>query len=1444
MVTISTITSTVSTTYSAPTVAPKPATSTGTPVSSSAVTVSLSSKVASPVQASAPLSGSPSMPVAKQGIGQGARIITISNYNPANVVTIYDGTTDVTSAFTGPVVNGNTAQYLLKQSNIVDPFYQSVAPGPVNSPAAAPNYTPQFTVRFTNAIGTSPASALMRNAVPVYDMTADINVQKYNAASATTVFNQIPIADNGAAISRNFSTLLDMTQDMTSAGGLPQATTGIRYTEMIRPTLSLSPANILKGDALKIASGASIGKPYFYSITSATSGANPVAIQATGDFTLDDAVSLSPDTVKLIKGMTIDVAATDLSPVNAPQLAEKIAKLNSLFATEGTLGAGQISKFKINITAAVSDVQSNIDVLGRLTRLNKISLVSDTDPTVSMPSTTPFAVTADQYKFNKNVLAAMGTNYQLHLSGVKAVDANAMLKDPHVLDFAVEDKMSNVLANAAALNKIPKNFTLAIKDTINNVVAYSSNLGSLTKPYTLNITDASLDKVLQNSSVLSKLKVSYNLRDKTSEIISHADDLIKFTKNVTLAQSLSNWAGGPVMQTNPAAMVGNIQTDITQTPPVSTLTVSSVVSGTLKVGSVLSGGGVADGTVITGTGALPNTYIVSPVQTVVAQNGGDVSMTANTPADFSVAADIVANSSDPAHSLLRVTQVGYGQIQVGDTITINGGGTAKIVGLGTGAGGLGTYVLDQVYATTSAATVTGTTTVRAANATSPFAISITQAYKRDTSGNLVDNTGAVTASGVKIAQMVSVVEGSAAVDQIVIDAPDSNGVSNYYSGLTIDKSNNLVQNGRVIGSLLKVKSGNQLISQYTINKDANGVPVATPSGTMTTDANGNPSFNWIPPSTFVPTDGTHNYQLVADPPAYAGVAGVGADTFGLKINDQMTTRNTTLARSFTINVVSASVGGTNGLAPRYSSVDPSFYMIHDSESALAHLDMSATSPFSTLLASGHLLGAISADGKPKGLSAGTPPQAPSVSVPRQLDANGKLNNIVIPVIGYDQTVVSNDGITAKFKNGLTLNGVTWNDAPILDSQAAVSEMVINSPISSIYNPSAGVDNTTIMKSISKVLKINVQIDKNTTADQINSLDGVSSVPGRAITVPVGATRSTPPSATDPVTLPALTITNQNAGAILDPNVTINGVPIFKSYDPNLHTYFDPNSPPTGVVQDIANGLLPAIQSMQTKIKTVQDVIDTINAAVTNYKDYLKTHEAAAGADQSYKNVDLTATFDALSGGIILFSKSTPTINVVDGDNIMAYTGLNFGSVTRVPNASGVISLAGLPIANVPNGQAAGSVSISVKDSAGAVTSHTITLNLGNNAQKNITSIINSINTAFGYTSSNANYILRATSDGTLNGGVKLTSASGDQITVGYPNDLTDVLGVQFGSISKYLQVSTLDASVLAPPDIQNALANLQNNFILSVTDTQANLIANQQAIDAAGRNQAKVTIQN
>jgi hypothetical protein len=1349
MVTINTIANPAVKAYSTQTAAAKAATAPA--ASSPSVVVSLSTQAAAPVQAAA---SAPPVPMVAQGQGLGARVITISNYNPSNQLTIYDGTTVVydstvsgSQPFTGPVINGRNAQFTLTQANIVDPFF--------NTAATPPTYSPQFTVKFTNSAGvSSKPSGSMRNPIPIYDVTSNTNVKRYKDVLADPTllpaagFNQIGIVDNGVAISRNFSTLLDMVQDNSAGGGLPQAVTGLRYSELIRPTLNLGVNDILKGDGLKIGAGAAAGKPYFYAITSASMGANPAFIQPTENFTLDEAITLSTDTVKLMRTMNVDLTADDISPANAGVLAEKIAKLNTLFATEGKLPAGQNSKFKINITSTLSDVQANIDVLGRLTRIDKITLASDpaqnvvqnggatsansvdqvgfsaradilanpnnpqrslldvtlvgngklnigdtvvinggtsakivgfdtatggigryvldqnyppvTGATVlsTISSAVPLTITADQYKFNKSVLNAIGNNYQLHLSGVKASEASLMFKDPHVLDFAVEDSMANVLANATALNKIPKNFTLAIKDTVKNVVASSSNLGNLTKPYTLNITDASLDKVLQNSNVLGKLKVSYNLRDQTSEIISHADDLVKFTKNVTVAKSLSNWQNSAVVDT-----------------------------------------------------------AVTPV----------------------------------------------------------------------------------------------------APAPSPFKISLT------------------TPTGSP--QLISVVEGSAPIDQILIDVPDSNSVSNYYSGVTVDKNNNLMQKGRVIGALVKTTVNNQSVSTYSLKLDVNGVPIATPTGQLAAGTvAGTSTFNWQPPSTFVPTDGKHNYQMIADPAVPA------SDTnFGIKVNGLTTTGSATIARSFTLNVISASVGGSNGLAQRYTTADPSFYMIHDSESALAHLDLLAPSPFATLLASGRLLGAISADGAPQGLSSAVPPLPPSISVPRSLNAaTGHLDATLIPIIGYDRAEISNDGIVAKFKNGLTLNGVKWTDAPVLDAQSNVAEMVINSPISSIYNPATGIDNTAIMKSISKVLKINVQIDKDTTAAQITNLNGVSSVPGRAITVPTTATRSTPPVATDPVTIPGAV-----TGTILDPDVTINGVPIFKNYNENLHVYFDPNSPPVDVLQDLTtNGLLP-LKSAQDKIKTVQDVIDAINTAVVHYKDYLKTHESEPGADQSYKNVDLTATFDPISGGVILYSQTTPTINAIDHNNIMAFTGLNFGTVSRPTGATGAISLAGVPVGTAPKGQATGQALITVKSSAGAVLAqNSVNLSLGNNADKNITTIINAINKAFNYSSSNSTYVLRATSDGTLNGGVKLSSVAGDQITVDYPNDLTNVLGVQFGSISKYLQISTLDASVLAPPDIQTALSTFANNFVLNVIDTQSNISANQLAIDIAGRGQAKITLQN
>ena len=1207
MVTINPLTNPLLSAYSSPKVSGQPV---QTPTTiAPAVSVSLSAKVTA--LQSAVVKGSPPMPVVKQGVGMGALTLTISNYNAANTVHIYNAGVEMDlSNFTKRLINGNTMQYTLKQGNIVD-----ASPLGVTTATA----TPQFTVQVNNAVGMSPLSGVMTNPLPVYDVTADINVAKYKLAvdNPTIIPNGFqpipPIVDNGAALSRNFSTLLDMTQDFTSADppGPPAAITGLRYVEMLRPTLTLSPTDILKGDALKIQSGNAVGKPYFYSVTSATTGLNPVSLMSTGEFTLSDAITLSPDTIKLMKGMTVKVEPDDLSAANAPQLAEKIAKLNALFATEGQLGAGQVSKFKLNIRAAAGDVQANIDVLGRLTRLNKISLVSNLDQSVALPPTTPFSITADQYRLNKNVLNAIGTNYQLHLSGVKAVDAITMQKDSHVLDFSVEDKLSNVLANAATLNKIPKNFTLAIKDTINNVVSYSSNLGSVTKPYTLNIIDASLDKVLQNSSVLGKLKVSYNLRDKTSEVIAHADDLVKFTKNVTIAQSLSNWENSSV----------------------------SITSATVP---------------------------------------------APTPA------------------------------------------------------------------------------------VSPFAIYMTPPAK---------------------AQMVKIVEGSAPVDQILVQ-PDGT----FYSGLTIDKNNNIVQNGYIVGVVTKTGTGSQAVSNYILNTPTSGGALASSNGSMS-----GASFFWKPPSTFVPTDGKHTYQVVADPPI-----GSTDKTFGIKINDQMTSSSPDLSRSFTLSVISATVGGSTGLAQRYSSADTNFYMLHDSASALAHLDMSAASPFPALVNSGRLLGAISADGQPQA-SSGDPLQPPQLTVPLSLDADNNLRTLNLPVIGYDQVTVSNDGIVAKFNNSLTLNGVAWKDAPVLDQQPSVAEMVINSPISSIYNEATGVDNTQTLKSISKVLKINVQleskksdgtaIDSATIVNQLKQLYGITSVPGAIV------------NETDALTFPAP-----------NPNLIINGIPIFQTYDSTTHQL---------VPYDAQNATPP--------IATVADLVTAINNGVQAFKDYMEYNEK--GSDPSYLNIDLHAEIDSATHRLVLRSQTTPTISVKDPNNIMAYTGLTFGTITRVQD--GTISLSGQPVASVPNGQASGNIAITVDG-----VTKSVFVSLGNNAQKNITAMIDAINKAFNYSSASSTYLLRATSDGTLNGGVKLSSASGNQITVSYPNDLTAALPLPFGSTSKYLQVTTTDASVLAPPDIQLALAGMTNNFVLNVIDTKANIATNQQAIDSAGRGQAKITYQN
>lgn len=130
-----------------------------------------------------------------------------------------------------------------------------------------------------------------------------------------------------------------------------------------------------------------------------------------------------------------------------------------------------------------------------------------------------------------------------------------------------------------------------------------------------------------------------------------------------------------------------------------TLTVSSVLSGTIAVGQAIFGQGIAQNTVITvlGTGSGgTGTYTVSDSQTVASTTINSVSSPAIVTGDIS-------------GTTLTVSAVTSGTLKVGQTIEGTGITDGTIItALGTGTGGTGTY-------TVSASQTVASTTIYALN---------------------------------------------------------------------------------------------------------------------------------------------------------------------------------------------------------------------------------------------------------------------------------------------------------------------------------------------------------------------------------------------------------------------------------------------------------------------------------------------------------------------------------------------------------------------------------------------------------------------------------------------------------------------------------------------------------------------------------------------------------
>ncbi len=125
-----------------------------------------------------------------------------------------------------------------------------------------------------------------------------------------------------------------------------------------------------------------------------------------------------------------------------------------------------------------------------------------------------------------------------------------------------------------------------------------------------------------------------------------------------------------------------------------TLTVASVTSGVVQVGQTISGSGVVPGTIITALGSGlggAGTYTISVSQTI----GASTTITA-----AALPAPAAVGLATFATNVMTVSTATSGEWVVGQTILGAGvPANTRITAYGTGAGGTGTYTLNQTVGT-------------------------------------------------------------------------------------------------------------------------------------------------------------------------------------------------------------------------------------------------------------------------------------------------------------------------------------------------------------------------------------------------------------------------------------------------------------------------------------------------------------------------------------------------------------------------------------------------------------------------------------------------------------------------------------------------------------------------------------------------------------------------
>jgi microcystin-dependent protein len=484
-------------------------------------------------------------------------------------------------------------------------------------------------------------------------------------------------------------TALDGTADQSRAAALELNCTGANFIVII-PTVTklyvVKNVNATDSVQVKTASGSGVVVPPLKSVLLRCDGTNVVEQldQVVGNFGVGGNTTLTGNLVangvSTINSATFGTAQTATISVASPTIvtvaSAPVSGTAILFSTTGTLPTG-ITAGTTYYVSNLSGTTFNISTSPSLTPLVNVSGAGSGTHSVAAISqavTAPLGTSSNALATTEFVLNNSNPTGGLMMwptaaapSGWLLCNGTAVSRTTYAALFAVIGTTFGVGDNSTTFN-------------LPNYVERMPFGASL--PTTASVTGC-IGALVVGSISGTTMTVSGVTRGTLAVGDAITGTGVPSGSVITAFISGSGGAGTYTVSLGGATVTGSISG--------TTLTVTSVSSGTLAAGQTISGTGVTVGTTIsaqlTGTTGGIGTYTVSASQTV---------------ASTTITAVVASTSLTATGTTMTVTAVASGTLIVAQILTGTGlTANTRITALGTGTGGVGTYIVNTAQNTGS-----------------------------------------------------------------------------------------------------------------------------------------------------------------------------------------------------------------------------------------------------------------------------------------------------------------------------------------------------------------------------------------------------------------------------------------------------------------------------------------------------------------------------------------------------------------------------------------------------------------------------------------------------------------------------------------------------------------------------------------------------------------------